>query len=323
VPTTHDSSDVPAPLTKRSGRVKAARALRHRKDRAEHRLFLAEGAKVLTEALATGGVVEVLATLGASEEYAALRKAVDEAGIPWHPADDDAVGSLSGAVTPQGIVAVCRFLDVPLEGVLGERVPEERGTSVSRVPEERGTSVSRVPEERGTSVSRVPEERGTSVSKGPLVICADVRDPGNAGTVIRTADAAGAAGVVLAGQSVDLYNDKTVRATVGSLWHLPVALHDDALDAVRRAQAAGYTVLAADGAGETDLFEAERSELLARPHAWLVGNEAWGLPDDLAALANHRVAIPIYGRAESLNLATAAAVCLYASARRRSGPSSV
>jgi TrmH family RNA methyltransferase len=289
VPTTHDSDDVPAPLTKRSGRVKAARALRHRKDRAEHRLFLAEGAKALTEALATGGVVEVIATLGASEEYAALRKAADEAGIPWQPAGDDAVGSLSGAVAPQGIVAVCRFLDVPLEGVLGERVPEERVTSVS---------------------------------KGPLVICADVRDPGNAGTVIRTADAAGAAGVVLAGQSVDPYNDKTVRATVGSLWHLPLALHDDPLDAVRRVQAAGFTVLAADGAGETDLFEAESTDLLDRPHAWLFGNESWGLPDELASLADHRVAIPIDGRAESLNLATAAAVCLYASARRRSGPSS-
>ncbi len=146
-----------------------------------------------------------------------------------------------------------------------------------------------------------------------------MRDPGNAGTVIRTADAAGASGVVLAGQSVDPYNDKTVRATVGSLWHLPVSLHDDPADAVRRAQAAGLTVLAADGAGETDLFDAAESGLLDGGIAWLFGNESWGLPDDLAALADHRVAIPILGRAESLNLATAAAVCLYAGAGRRSG----
>jgi TrmH family RNA methyltransferase len=275
----------PTVLTSRSGRVKAARALRQRRDRAEHRLFLAEGVKALTEALAVGGVVEVFATLEASEEYAALRKAAEEAGLPWQVADDNAVGSLSGAVTPQGIVAVCRFLDVPLERVLADRVPEERGTSDP---------------------------------KGPLVICADVRDPGNAGTVIRAADAAGAAGVVLAGHSVDAYNDKTVRATVGSLWHLPIALHDDPADVVRRTQAAGLTVLAADGAGETDLFAAEEAGLLAGPHAWLFGNEAWGLPEELAALADHRVAIPILGRAESLNLATAAAVCLYADARHRS-----
>ena len=74
-------------------------------------------------------------------------------------------------------------------------------------------------------------------------------------------------------------------------------------------------MLAADGAGEVDLFDAD--ELLRRPVAWLFGNEAWGLPAELAALADHRVRIPIPGRAESLNLATAAAVCLYATARAR------
>jgi TrmH family RNA methyltransferase len=144
-----------------------------------------------------------------------------------------------------------------------------------------------------------------------LAICADVRDPGNAGTVIRTADAAGADAVVLAGQSVDAYNAKTVRASVGSLFHLPLAVEPDPAAAVRAAQERGLTVLAADGAGEVDLFDAD----LSGPTAWLFGNEAWGLPADLAALADHRVAIPIHGRAESLNLSTAAAVCLYASAR--------
>ncbi|WP_425465145.1 TrmH family RNA methyltransferase [Nocardioides humi] len=146
-----------------------------------------------------------------------------------------------------------------------------------------------------------------------LSICADVRDPGNAGTVIRTSDAAGAGAVLLAGDSVDPYNPKTVRATVGSLFHLPVLLERDPAAAVRAAREAGLTVLAADGGGEVDLFAAD--ELLARPTAWLFGNEAWGLPAELAALADHRVRIPILGVAESLNLATAAAVCLYASAR--------
>jgi TrmH family RNA methyltransferase len=266
-------------LSSRSGRVKAARRLRQRQHREEHGLFLAEGTKALTEALAASDVVEVFATEEASTQYAVLRKAVDEAGLDWQLADEAAVASLSGARTPQGVVAVCRVLDVPLDGVL-------------------------------------------TATDGPLVICADVRDPGNAGTVIRTADAAGASGVVLAGHSVDAYNDKTVRATVGSLWHLPVALHEDPADAVRRAQAAGLLVLAADGGGELDLFAAD--EVLDAPHAWLLGNEAWGLPDELAALADHRVSIPLFdrhghGRAESLNLATAAAVCLYSSARRRSG----
>ena len=146
-----------------------------------------------------------------------------------------------------------------------------------------------------------------------VAVCADVRDPGNAGTVIRCADAAGADAVVLAGQSVDPYNPKTVRASVGSLFHLPVAIERGPAGAVHTAQAAGLQVLAADGAGEVDLDEAD--ELLATPTAWLFGNEAWGLPADLADLADHRVRIPIHGRAESLNLSTAAALCLYASAR--------
>ncbi len=112
---------------------------------------------------------------------------------------------------------------------------------------------------------------------------------------------------------MDAYNPKTVRASVGSLFHVPLAIERDTAGAVRTAQEAGLTVLAADGGGEVDLFEAD--DLLARPTAWLFGNEAWGLPADLAALADHRVRIPIHGRAESLNLATAAALCLYASAR--------
>lgn len=153
-----------------------------------------------------------------------------------------------------------------------------------------------------------------------VAICADVRDPGNAGTVLRSADAAGADGVVLAGQSVDVYNPKTIRASAGSLFHLPIAAGAQPEEAVHAAQAAGIVVLAADGAGEVDLDEAE--DLLAARTAWLFGNEAWGLPAELADLADHRVRIPIHGRAESLNLATAAALCLYASARahRRSTP---
>jgi len=150
---------------------------------------------------------------------------------------------------------------------------------------------------------------------GLVVICADVRDPGNAGTVIRTADAVGADGVLLAGHSVDPYNPKAVRASVGSLFHLPHALAPDSGAAVATARAAGLVVLAADGDGEVDLFDAD--DLLRGPVAWLFGNEAWGLPGEVAALADHRVRIPIPGRAESLNLATAAAVCLYATARAR------
>lgn len=144
-----------------------------------------------------------------------------------------------------------------------------------------------------------------------LVVCADIRDPGNAGSVIRAADAAGADAVVFVGDSVDPWNPKAVRASVGSLFHLPLVIERDADRAITAVRSAGLQILAADGTGEVNLFDAE----LRGPTAWLMGNEAWGLPGDILALADSVVAIPIYGRAESLNLATAAALCLYASAQ--------
>ena len=143
-----------------------------------------------------------------------------------------------------------------------------------------------------------------------VAVGVDVRDPGNAGSIIRAADAAGADAVVFAGNSVDPQNPKAVRATVGSLFHLPVIVERDASAVLVALQASGLRILAADGGGEVSLFDAD----LVAPSAWLFGNEAHGL-GAVADLADARVAIPIYGKAESLNLATAAAVCLYASAR--------
>ena len=226
------------------------------------------------------GVPGCVVEVFATPEATRQYAALAAAAPAWTLVDDRALASLSDSVNPAGVVAVARFLDRPLAHVL-DRVAQT-----------------------------------TTL----LAICADVRDPGNAGTVVRCADAAGADAVVFAGHSVDAYNPKTVRASVGSLFHLPIAVEPDPAAAVRAAQAAGLVVLAADGDGEADLDES--GDLLARPTAWLFGNEAWGLPDELAALADHRVRIPIHGRAESLNLSTAAALCLYASARaqRAGGP---
>ncbi len=145
-------------------------------------------------------------------------------------------------------------------------------------------------------------------------ILAHVRDPGNAGTVIRVSDAAGAAGVVLSESSVDPFNAKCVRASAGSLFHLPVAHGIELAAAVAAARRQGMLVLGADGAGGTELHHFDRAQL-ARPTAWVFGNEAWGLPAPIRQLCDDIVAIPIYGQAESLNLSTAAAVCLYATAQ--------
>lgn len=148
-----------------------------------------------------------------------------------------------------------------------------------------------------------------------LVLLAHVRDPGNAGTVIRGADAAGADAVLVGGASVDVHNPKVVRSTAGSLFHLPLLTGLDLghlLPALRRH---GLRLLAADGSGDRVLGDVD----LSGPHVWVMGNEAWGLSAELRQACDDVVRVPIYGRAESLNLAMAATVCLYASATAQRG----
>lgn len=147
-----------------------------------------------------------------------------------------------------------------------------------------------------------------------VVMCDQVRDPGNLGTVIRCADAFGADAVLVSRSSVELYNAKTVRATTGSLFHLPIAIDVDLAEAVSQARQAGLHVFGADAAASCTVNELAQSGELTRPTAWVLGNEAWGLPAEHTSLFDRLVALPRYGQAESLNLSTAAAVFLYASA---------
>ncbi|SEC10973.1 RNA methyltransferase, TrmH family [Paramicrobacterium humi] len=146
-----------------------------------------------------------------------------------------------------------------------------------------------------------------------VAILEEVRDPGNLGTIIRAADAAGADGVILTGRTVDLYNPKVVRSTTGSLFHIPIAVGASLDTVVARARSAGLAVLAADIKGE-DLLEVRNAGSLDHPTAWVFGNEARGLTDDSLALVDAAVTVPIYGNAESMNLSTAASVCLFESA---------
>jgi signal transduction histidine kinase len=140
-----------------------------------------------------------------------------------------------------------------------------------------------------------------------------VRDPGNAGTVLRSADAAGADGVVFTASSVDPYNPKTVRSSAGSIFHLPIVRGEETLAAVRGARERGLRIFAMDGQGDQDLYTVD----LSAPTAFVFGNEAHGLPGEILAIADERVRVPHRGKAESLNLAAAATVCLFEWARRR------
>ncbi|MFN2625539.1 MAG: TrmH family RNA methyltransferase [Mycobacteriales bacterium] len=150
-----------------------------------------------------------------------------------------------------------------------------------------------------------------------VAVLAFARDPGNAGTVVRVADGASADAVVFPDGAVDPYNPKCVRSAAGSHFHLPVVTGVDVAEAVSALRAGGLRVLAATAAVEAVPID---DVDLRGPTAWLFGNEAWGLPAEVAGIVDTAVRVPIYGRAESLNLATAAAVCLYASARAQRAP---
>jgi TrmH family RNA methyltransferase len=259
----------------RSPRVKAARQLAKRAFRQRARSFLAEGPQSVGAALESGAeITELFVTAPAASRHGGLVAGAARRGAPVHHVSGEVMAELAQTVTPQGLLAVCRFIDIPLNQL-------------------------------------------TAARPALVVILANVRDPGNAGTVLRTADAAGADGVVFAGASVDPYNGKCVRAAAGSLFHLPVVAAAPLDAAISALRGAGLAILAADGSGPARLDDPALAARLAGPAAWLFGNEAWGLPADLLALADEAVAVPIYGQAESLNLAAAAAVCLYASAREQ------
>ena len=266
----------------RSERVRSVRRLAGRSARARSGMFIAEGPQAVREAVASGHAVDLYVTDDAAERHGDIITSAAQLRRPLvRRCTPQVIAEMADTVTPQGLLAVCTLVDLPLEQVFGGR---------------------------------------------PALVAAlsRVQDPGNAGAVIRAADAAGADAVVLTHESVDVYNPKCVRSTAGSLFHLDIATGSSLAELVERARAAGLGVLAADGAGPVDLDDLQDAAARGRgplsgPLMWVFGNEARGLSDTEAALADAVVRVPVHGRAESLNLATAATVCLYASARARRG----
>lgn len=285
----------------RAERVKDVARLATRSGRSKRGAFLAEGPQAVREALRAHDaavaaglepvVLEVFVTPEALERHPDL--GMPGRHVRWHTATPEVLSSMADTVTPQGIIAVCRIPETSVQAVFGA---------------------------------------------GPrlVAVLCRVQDPGNAGTILRAADAAGADAIVLTSGSVDIYNPKAVRSTVGSVFHLPIVTGVPFTEVAEAATGAGMQLFAADGYGAMDL-DALQDESAARragaadlpggsprledATAWLFGNEAQGLDDGELSAAGHRVAVPLYGVAESLNVGTAATVCLYASARaqRHSG----
>jgi TrmH family RNA methyltransferase len=235
--------------------------LHKRKDRDSRGEFLAEGPSAVSAATAAAVVRQKFVTADRAHDY-------PDADV----VTDDAMAALCETVQPQGVVAVCEAVDIPLDDAL---------------------------------------------AKQPRLVAVllDIRDPGNAGTILRTADAAGAELVVFAGDAVDPYNGKCVRSSAGSLFNVDIVRRRDWSGLVDRLRADGLLTLATSGYAARDLDELVDDDRLAGRTAWIFGSEAHGLPADALGEADEAVRVPIYGGAESLNLAAAAAVCLYASAR--------
>nr|WP_306239486.1 RNA methyltransferase [Ornithinimicrobium cryptoxanthini] len=259
----------------RSDRVRSVRSLGRRAVRQRVGRFVVEGPQAVRELLSYAGhaASDLYLTSSAAERHTEIVELANAVRVAVRLCTDEVLAAMTDTSHPQGMIAVAEPVHVPLEEALG-----------------------------------AVTGRDNPASRLFVVVLTNVRDPGNAGTVLRAADAFGAAAVLVSDASVDIYNPKVVRSTVGSLFHLPVSVGAPVPDLLEACRAAGLRVLAADGTGETSLPEVD----LSAPHAWVMGNEAWGLEPEVRDLCDDVVSIPIV-RAESLNLAMAATVCLHAS----------
>lgn len=268
---------MPVLTNPRSDRVRSVKALTRRSSRDRAGLFLVEGPQSVREAVrhAPGAVVDLY---------------VESVAAQHNPAVREIVGTAEQAGLPVHLTSA------------------EVLTAMTDTPAPQGIVAACRPVD--VSLSDV-----LATEPGVVVVLAHVRDPGNAGTVIRGADASGAGAVLISDSSVDVYNPKVVRSTAGSLFHLPIVRGLPMTKMVEELRRSGMTVLAADASGTQLVGETD----LSRRHAWVLGNEAWGLPQDVREACDEVVRVPIYGLAESLNLAMAATVCLYASAAAQRG----
>ena len=228
-----------------------------------------DGPTLLADALTAGVVVEEVFTSG---EHGEVVDAAAGAGAAVREVAAEVLARATDTVTPQGIAAVARRVEIPLDDAL------------------------------------------VASGSGPLtLVLVDVADPGNAGTLIRAAEAAGAAAVLFCGSSVDPSNGKCVRASAGALFHVPIAVGGDVGPVLERLGDLGVRRAATVVQGGRAYDQVD----LTRPVALVLGSEAHGLPASTLAVVDELVTIPMEGRSESLNVAMAGSVLCFESLRQR------
>lgn len=281
----------------RAERVRRVRGLAGRSARERNGRILVEGPQAVRELVRHRApwVLDVYLTAQARERHPEIDEAARSATRWVHEISEGVARAMSGEA--QGVVAVADA------GAIGGAVPG-RGALAARVA-------------GAAPVAGAVPDRG---APGVLAVLAEAQDPGNAGTIIRTADAMGAAGVVVAAGSVDVRAPKVIRSSAGSVFHLPVVTGWPLDEAVRALHEQECVLVGTSGSdGSLDLAElledglVHAPSVLAGPVAWMMGNEARGLSADQEALCDLLVRIPMTGQAESLNVASAAAICLFAS----------
>ena len=255
-------------------RVKEIANLKQKKYRSESGLFFAEGLRAVQEAMEYAEVAELFFTAGEENKLDEVLKTAKEKGVRLYQADAKVMAKISDTKTPQGVLAVIR---VPKQSLQKLRP--------------------------GTA----------SDNNAPVVILDRIQDPGNLGTIIRTADAVGALGIILLEGCVDAYSPKVVRASMGSLFHLPVVQDIFPEEALTWCYRRGYEPAATVMKGAANLYKADISKKMA----FIFGNEANGVSEELQAAAETRLFIPMSGQAESMNVAMAAGIVLFEGLRQR------
>lgn len=278
----------PALTSLANPRVKGWAKLSERKYRQQSGRFKLEGVHLVKEALAAGWPLEAIVfdeAHGLPEELLSYAEAVAAAGggggPEWIPASPDIIAKCSETESPQPVFAVALKKGADAAALFGAGADEPGGAAAA--------------------------------GRGPVVVLDGVQDPGNVGTIVRCAAASGAAAVVLGRGTADLYNAKTLRATMGSLFRVPT-IEADLAELLPEAKRRGAILYGTSLQAEASCYDAD----LAGDDVWLLfGNEGAGLSPDAQALVDRPIIIPMTGYAESLNVAMAATVLLFEAQRQR------